>query len=186
MIMTLIRTGENDKALDALYRFFPPARKMIRNNGGSRQDAEDVFQEALIIFCKKVRETEFTLTAKLSTYLFSVCRYLWKDELRKRKHYTSDDVFAADTITADEDVDVSIFLVDERDARLAEKALQDLGDRCRELLLLFYTAGMKLKDIATSMGYSSENTAKNQKYKCLETARNRLRELKQTSQTSIH
>ena len=33
------------------------------------------------------------------------------------------------------------------------------------------------------MGYNSENTAKNQKYKCLEAARNRLKELNSTTQT---
>ncbi|WP_315821201.1 hypothetical protein [Paraflavitalea speifideaquila] len=59
----------------------------------------------------------------------------------------------------------------------------ELGERCRELLLLFYNGGLKLKDIAARMGYSSENTAKNQKYKCLEAARNKLKELKQTTQT---
>jgi DNA-directed RNA polymerase specialized sigma24 family protein len=66
--------------------------------------------------------------------------------------------------------------------RLAEKVLNELGERCRELLLFFYTGGMKLKDIAVKMGYNSENTAKNQKYKCLEAAKNRLKELKQSIQ----
>jgi hypothetical protein len=42
---------------------------------------------------------------------------------------------------------------------------------------------MKLKDIAAKMGYSSENTAKNQKYKCLEAAKNKLKEMKQAIQT---
>jgi hypothetical protein len=41
---------------------------------------------------------------------------------------------------------------------------------------------MKLKNIALKMGYSNEATAKNQKYKCLEAAKNRLRELKQATQ----
>ena len=184
-IITLIRAGENDKALDALYRFFPPVRKMIRNYGGSRQDAEDIFQEALIVFCKKVRGTDLVLTAKLTTYLFSICRYLWKDELKKRRHFKSNAVIDDDPFP-DEAVNISAAVEDEREAKLAELVLDELGGRCRDLLLLFYTAGMKMKDIAVKMGYSSENTAKNQKYKCLETAKNRLRELKQASQTSIH
>jgi DNA-directed RNA polymerase specialized sigma24 family protein len=59
----------------------------------------------------------------------------------------------------------------------AEKVIADLGERCKELLLLFYFESLKLKDIAKKMGYNSENTAKNQKYKCLETAKNRLKAL---------
>jgi len=68
-------------------------------------------------------------------------------------------------------------------AKLAEQVLNELGQRCRELLLLFYKTGLQLKDIASRMGYNSENTVKNQKYKCLEAAKNRLKELKQTTQT---
>src|SRR5579872_5820157 len=90
-IIEMIRTDRSDKALDALYKCLPPIRKHIRNNGGNRQDAEDIFQEALIILCRKVRETDFVLTAQLSTYLFRVCHLLWKDELRKKKHVVHGD-----------------------------------------------------------------------------------------------
>jgi DNA-directed RNA polymerase specialized sigma24 family protein len=71
----------------------------------------------------------------------------------------------------------------ENGARLAERALMQLGERCRELLVLFYNRRLKLKEIAQIMGYTSENTAKNQKYKCLEGAKNKLKELKQAAQT---
>jgi DNA-directed RNA polymerase specialized sigma24 family protein len=66
---------------------------------------------------------------------------------------------------------------------LAEKVLQELKDRCRELLLLFYQDKLPLRDIALRMGYTSENSTKNQKYKCLEAARNRLKELNSAAQT---
>ena len=56
---------------------------MIHSNGGRPQDAEDVFQEALIILVGKIRKSDFKLTAKLSTYLFSVCRFLWKDKRKE-------------------------------------------------------------------------------------------------------
>lgn len=80
-------------------------------------------------------------------------------------------------------MELSVAIVQEERAKLAEKVVAELKDRCRELLLLFYEGGLKLKDIATRMGYSSENVAKNQKYKCLEAARNRLKELKQALPT---
>lgn len=173
-IISLITTGKADKALIFLYKQLPVIRKLITANGGTKEDAEDVFQEALIILCRKVREGNFVLTAKLSTYLFSVCRFLWKDEQRRRKiTYTDDDT---DIPWEDE---IPLLLEREQKARLAERALQELGSRCKELLLLFYQGSMKLKDIALRMGYSSENTVKNQKYKCMEGARNKLKELLQ-------
>ncbi|KAI9447037.1 hypothetical protein F5148DRAFT_1292501 [Russula earlei] len=177
-IIAQIRSGKHDKAFNSLYRHFPMMHKMVSRNGGTLQDAEDVFQEALIILCRKVKETDFELTAQLSTYLFSICRFVWKDELRKRQHTIS---FHLETgLTEPQELELQALLEREAAIQLAEKVLVELADRCRELLLLFYKGRMALKDIAIKMGYSSENTAKNQKYKCLEGAKNKLKELKQS------
>lgn len=180
-IIALIRTGSSDNALDVLYRWFPAIRKMVRNAGGNNQDAEDIFQEALIILCRKIRSGNFTLTARLSTWLYSVCRYLWKDELKKRNRQVPGD--PEDLLPPAEEAVIEAIVESEQHIRLAEKVLDELGDRCRELLILYYNSGLKLKDIASKMGYSSEATAKNQKYKCLEGARNKLKECTTAAQT---
>lgn len=180
-ILDLIRTNKTDKALSSLYKHFPMMQKIIVHQGGNRQDAEDIFQEALIILIRKARESDFQLTSKLSTWLFSVCRFLWKDELKRRKWPIAQELETISTASEDEDLHRTVN--NEHVAKLAEKALDSLQDRCRQLLILFYEGRLKLKDIAEKMGYSSENTAKNQKYKCLESARNKLKELKQTSPT---
>jgi RNA polymerase sigma factor (sigma-70 family) len=106
---------------------------------------------------------------------------LWNDELKRRKHSLPGD-FETGLKEAQEQ-ELREAVEEEQRAKLAEKVLDQLGERCRELLVLFYNKGLKLKDIASRMGYSSENTAKNQKYKCLEAAKNRLKELKQTIHT---
>lgn len=178
-LIDLIRTGRSDKALSTLYSHFPMIRKMVRSGGGSATDAEDIFQEALILLVRNIQQRNFTLTSKLSTYLYGVCRLLWKDELRRRSRPIPHELTQAPE-------EEQAFLMDaekEHQARLAERALNELGERCRELLLLFYHGGLKLKDIAARMGYSAENTAKNQKYKCLEAAKLRLKQLQQTHQT---
>jgi RNA polymerase sigma factor (sigma-70 family) len=180
-IVRLIQEGNSDRALLALYQHFPMIRKMITANGGNTEDAEDVFQEGLIILCRKLKDPGFELTSKLSTYLFGICRFVWKDELKKKKPLTPIDPVTG--VGSPDESEVASLVEQEDNARLAEKILNELGERCRELLLLFYNGGLKLKEIAAKMGYSSENTAKNQKYKCLEGARNRLKELKQTTQT---
>jgi RNA polymerase sigma factor (sigma-70 family) len=180
-IITSIRTGSSDLALNALYRHFPMIRQMVRSKGGSARDAEDIFQEALIILIRQTKSNDFQLTAQLSTYLFSVSRFLWKDQLKKKKPHLP---FDGDTgLTQGEEQELFSAVEQEGRARLAEKVLQELKDRCREILLFFYQDHLSLREIATRMGYSSENTAKNQKYKCLEAARNRLKELTHTTST---
>lgn len=173
-ILESIRKGQPEKAVAALYRHLPTIRRAIRYYGGNRQQAEDIFQEALLIFLRKAREESFVLSSGIYPYLHSICRFLWSDEQKKdaRNPVTQTDDHSAG---ATEDTSIAAAVAEEARYRLAESILSGLGDRCRELLQLFYTGGLKLRDIAARMGYSSEQTAKNQKYKCLETARNQYR-----------
>jgi RNA polymerase sigma factor (sigma-70 family) len=169
-ILDLLRTGDSDLAINALYHHYPMIRKLVRANRGTAKDAEDVFQETLLVLLNKAADPQFQLTAKLSTYLYSVARFIWNDQLKKQKpHVPYDEI--------PDQPDLADALADENRARLAETVITELQERCRELLVLFYLGKTSLKDIAAKMGYSSENTAKNQKYKCLETARTRLKQL---------
>jgi RNA polymerase sigma factor (sigma-70 family) len=172
-IIELIRSQRQDKVFTTLYKYFPVVKKMILANGGRSEDAEDIYQDALIVFYKKAGNPDFNLTSSINTYLYSIARYMWKDELRKKAQHSFTDI-------QDVHLPEQEFISDvetENKYKPAEKVIAELGDRCKELLLLFYFESLKLKDIAPKMGYNSENTAKNQKYKCLETAKNRLKSL---------
>ena len=176
-VIELIRSSKQDKVFITLYGYFPVVKKMILAHGGRPEDAEDIYQEALIVFYKKAATPDFKLTSAIGTYLYSIARFMWNDRLKKQQKQT----FVA---LGDHHVDEAEFapaIEAEDQFRLAEKVITELGDRCRELLLLFYYQGKKLKDIATKMGYNSENTAKNQKYKCLEAAKIKLKALQQNA-----
>src|SRR6186713_428781 len=122
-ILDQIRTGHSDKALAILYRYFPMTRKMVRTYGGNTADAEDIFQEALVILVRNVREKNLNLTSKLSTYFYGITRLLWKEELRRRSRPIPPDL-------VQDGIDHS-YIEEEERARLAEKALDGLGHRCR-------------------------------------------------------
>ena len=46
-------------------------------------------------------------------------------------------------------------------------ALNKIGTRCRNILELFYLQGLSIKEILATENYSSENTVKAQKSRCL-------------------
>jgi RNA polymerase sigma factor (sigma-70 family) len=172
-IIELIKSHKHDKVFTTLYKYFPAVKKMILVNGGRNEDAEDIYQEALIVFYKKAASEDFKLTSSINTYLYSICRFMWKDQLKKQQKRSFIDI-------EKEIINESEFILEietEDHFKLAEKAISELGDRCKELLTLFYFNSKKMKEIAVKMGYNSENTAKNQKYKCLETAKNNLKAL---------
>jgi len=174
-IPELIRSGKPDKAFASLYRYFPVVKKMVLANGGNPQDAEDLYQEALLVFYKKALQPDFNLTSTISTYVYSICRYLWKDQLKKQRRFAFTEI--EQQLVNEQEFTTEI--ENENQFKLAEKAVSGLGDRCKELLIQFYFHSKKLKDIAAKMGYSSKNTAKNQKYKCLEAAKMKLKALQQ-------
>lgn len=167
-LLELIRKKQHSKAFYRLYKYLPVIKKMIVSKGGSKQDAEDIFQESLIVLCRKAENPGFALTSSIDTYLYSVCFFLWKNEMRKRNKIITSDT--EPEIKAEES-DIHELLEKENRFRQAEESLKKLGEKCLELLQLFYVKMMSMKDIAGKMGFSSEKIAKNQKYKCLERAR---------------
>jgi RNA polymerase sigma factor (sigma-70 family) len=173
-IIELIKQQQHDKVFKTLYVYFPVVKKMILANGGRSEDAEDIYQDALIVFYKKASEIDFKLTSSINTYLYSIARFMWMDQFKKQQKQVFVDIEKEQI----NEVEFITTIETENQWKLAEKVISELGERCKELLLLFYFQSKKMKDIASKMGYNSENTAKNQKYKCLETAKVKLKALK--------
>lgn len=173
-IIELLRSGEQRKGFQKLYKYYPKVKGMICSKGGQPADADDVFQDALVVLCKKVQQPDFKLTSALNTYIFGICKFIWNNEGRRRKKQ-SHVSFEGDW--ADEGwKDVETIVEKERMFKKAEQIVASLGERCQELLMYFYHQAMSMKEIAAKMKFSSEKVAKNQKYKCLERAKNTLRQ----------
>ena len=54
---------------------------------------------------------------------------------------------------------------------LAKAAFDLLGEKCRQLLILFYFKRNSFREIASLLKFGSEETAKNQKYRCIQKAK---------------
>ena len=172
-ILALIHQGKDHQAFVKLYGHLPMVERMVRQNSGSKADAKDVFQDALIIFHRKAKDNGFVLTSAISTFLYSVCRNLWRDELRRRDKALNEWKLED---TADDPADVSVLLAQESRFQLAEKAIASLGDKCLEILRRSI-AREPLTEIAKALGFAGEGAAKTRKYKCLEEARKRYRRM---------
>lgn len=174
-IIELLKIGKHSKAFSKLYKNYPQVEKLILSKGGSKEDAKDVFQDALIIFYEKVLNTDLKLTSAIATYLYSVCRFLWKDELLKRKgKHTVDLSF---DFSSEEESEFIQAIEREEKFKQIESVLTQIGEKCLQILKLFYYDGLKMQVIASKIGLKSEKIAKNQKYKCLERAKLQVKTL---------
>jgi hypothetical protein len=76
----------NQKIFNDLYEYeFPKVVNLIVRHSGNIESAKDVFQDAVIILIEKVYSNKLDLTCSIETYLYSICKYLWMDQLRRNK-----------------------------------------------------------------------------------------------------
>lgn len=162
-----LREGRNSVAIKELYQHFPSIRQFIRTHGGNDDDARDVFQESLIVLYKNAFKQDFKLTASPGTYLFSICKYMWKDLLKKKGEEVS---FEVENMP-DAWQEIDAHLEEEKKYKQVDEVLKSLGEKCLEILNNFYYKRFSMQKIASLFGYKSIDTAKTQKYKCLERAR---------------
>lgn len=148
---------------------------LITRNRGKQEEAMDIFQEGLMILWINIKKGKYVYSehAKVSTYLYGICRNLWMNALRKKKDILVDDLsFAEDNVQLDEHE-----YFNER-VLLLEKCINLLGEKCRMLLRLFYYEKQSLREIAMKMNFT-EKTVKNNKYRCMQ----KLRELYQRNES---
>jgi RNA polymerase sigma factor (sigma-70 family) len=154
--------------LQYIYKnFYSAINFFVKKNNGDDDDANDVFQEAIIIIYRKLKANDLVLDCTFETYLYSVCRFLWLKQLDKRRmekekikdnHEYNDDIY-------DDGFEKVVDLNDRY--RLYQKHFANLGTDCQKILQLYFDK-VPLRNIAQIMGFKSEKYAKKRKFKCKE------------------
>jgi RNA polymerase sigma factor (sigma-70 family) len=167
-LLANIRSGQRmDDTIKAIYRdHFNSLSWYVLNNSGSRQDAEDIFQEVLISFIDLVQKDKFRGESSVRTFLFSLNRHSWLNELKRRgRSQVREEKFerAQDRV----DADISVQMIDREDKAEVARLVEELGETCKNILLLFYYQGLSMKEILQTTSYENEQVLRNKKYKCL-------------------
>ncbi|MGE0019821.1 MAG: RNA polymerase sigma factor [Draconibacterium sp.] len=148
----------------------------IRKNQGSEDDASDIFQEAIIIIYRKIKENDLVFEkSSFKGYLFSVCRLLWLKQLEKKRVEKEK---LNDSLPYQEDLyddNLNEIVIKNERYGLYQKHFGALSTDCQKLLQLFFEK-VSLKEIAQVMGYKSEKYAKKRKFKCKELLISRIKQ----------
>jgi len=77
---------QNDhRGISQIYQLFAPKIiQMIRYNSGTRADAADVMQEALVSIYKMCSERDYVLSCPFEAFFVMVCKRKWFSMLKKR------------------------------------------------------------------------------------------------------
>jgi RNA polymerase sigma factor (sigma-70 family) len=155
-IFERIQKGD-EKALEFLYKkYYRMMTKLVITNSGTEEEGRDIYQEALIVFWQKATSGNLVMTAKISTYIYSICLNLWRKELDRKKRFSHEAKDAA----------VSIDTETEERNKIVAHCIEQLGETCKKVLMYYYFEEMSMQDIADKLGFANTDTAKTKKYKC--------------------
>lgn len=145
-------------------QFLPRIQQFILKNSGTPQDAQDVFQEAIMVVYANASKPNFVLTCAFYTYLHAICRNIWLRQLKEKRKLRV--TFSADWEYLDK-ADFEDTLAEAEQFDLFWRKFNTLGADCQRLLRLFFD-GASMQKIMSKMGYGSEGYARKRKYQCKE------------------
>ena len=154
--------GQKDNVITYVYAScYPDIRKLILSNSGNDQDVKDIFQDGMLIIYQKITEVGLELKCSFKTYLYSVCRFLWLQELEKPSRKVGS-TGSADELTMENETGSRNEVVE---MKLYEKHFKELSKECRKVLHMYFQKA-SMEEIAVVMGYKGIQIAKDKKYRC--------------------
>lgn len=157
--------GDCERALEYLYKKHLDAIvSFIVARNGSREEAKDIFQDAIISMMMSVKEGKFEGKSSLRTFLHAISKNLW---YRRFKRSITADEYKASLDPQEKELGDPEFLMVDQDAQTQlHDLMNNLKDKCRQVLT-YWAQKYSMKDIATLLGYSNEQVVRNKKNHCM-------------------
>jgi RNA polymerase sigma factor (sigma-70 family) len=165
-LLEKIRQGDQ-RALGDFYR--EHRQPFIRFASKYVKDEElicDCYQDAILVLCEKVSDPDFRLeNSAVGTYLFSIGKFILYNKLQKFARREA--IHQKITFTTEQLAEFEYLNDPDPKVHIVLNALAVLGEKCREVLKLFYYQEKKLFEIKDLLGYHHTDVVKSQKSRCL-------------------
>jgi len=158
-----IRDHENE-ILEYVYQhYYPMAEGYIIHHHGTRDQAKDVFQEAMIILYKRVRAGGLELSCKFGTYLYAIVKNTWIQE--RKKHLLHHEKLRQYPMVVNDPGPDRDPLLEKHMSELFHRHFNDLSEDCRKILRMAFNH-FSIEEIRDRMNYKNLHHAADRKYRC--------------------
>jgi len=173
-IIQAIRKGQDTEVIDTLYAsLLPKVKKHVSSNGGSLDDAYDVFQDAIMVFYKLVINDKYDSEKyKVHGFVLTICKNLWINLIKKRASSLNREKSVE---RGEFEADVLDNLISQERKSALDQAFQALGEKCTEILVLFFYQKLSFKEIAQKLGDMSEDAVKVKSHRCKKQLADRIK-----------
>ncbi|QQS30843.1 MAG: sigma-70 family RNA polymerase sigma factor [Sphingobacteriales bacterium] len=174
LIRGILEGGKaEDSCLKYLYKLhFPSIVKYVTTNNGSREEAKDVFHDALTAFYEQIKSGKFKGESNTGTYLNAIARNMWLNRLKRDSYRMAYEKSIADEGEQVEEHAHEAMVTHEK-SNIILSVLSLIGEECKRILLLSIYESLPMEEIAELMGFKNAQNARNKKLKCS----NHLKEL---------
>ncbi len=160
--LVALANGDSEVIMTIYKENFPKVKSFVLRNKGQLEDAEDIFQKALLQIAVRYKKEPFIITSSFEGYLFTVCKNLWRRELNKSKKKVTGDGFFE---PMDNERDMALATLEQERWELFTECLNKISENCKIILQLFF-ARTPYSVIVEKMKYSSETVARQRVFKC--------------------
>jgi RNA polymerase sigma factor (sigma-70 family) len=163
-LIAAIKNGNTKEALSLLYKeVLPLVINYVHRNGGNQEEAKDLFQDAILIFYKRLKKNEMEEEVKNVTgFIFHICKNLWINRVKKKSRFQ----FLIESKDYDAGKNFLDELMSEERKSAVLRCFSELGEDCKQLLKLSVFDKLSMNEISKRLGYSNENVAKTYNYRC--------------------
>ena len=140
----------------------PKVISFVLKNKGTREDAEDVFQRAILQIAARYKAKPFQIHTSFEAYLFTVCKNLWRRELNSSKNRVTRGEFLE---PVDDNSDLALSILEQQRWELFNSGMQKLSENCQQILTLFFNK-VPYSQLVKQFGYNSESVARQRVFKC--------------------
>jgi len=147
-----LQTKNEEVILEIYNTVFPKVSKFVINNSGNLEDAEDVFQKALMQIMARVTVRSFKIKSSFGAYLFTACKNLWRRELNKSKRMVTNSEFNEQV---DESRDIARSALEQERREFFQEILERISENCKEILKRFFDK-IPYSLIAKELNYKSD------------------------------
>lgn len=159
--------NRDEQQFDKLYRQYREefVSWSLKNFNCDPDEAVEIYQQSMIVLYENVVNNKLKDLTKSKTYLFGIAKNKFHDMWRKEsKMEPLGDI----DFSVSPDPMMEEYNHENDKINLVKSSLNQLGEPCKSILEQYYYHKKNMKEIAEVLQYKNTDTAKNQKYKCLQ------------------
>lgn len=156
--------NHNSSTLEHVYHtYFPIIEGYVIHNHGNRDQAKDVFQDAILVVYNRIRSGKLILTCKFGTYLYAICKNIWMQE--QKKYLLHAEKLRQYPMEVNDPGPADDPLLQTHLTQLFNKHFDELSTDCQKILSMYFN-NFTVDDIRSAMNYKDLHHAADRKYRC--------------------